>query len=454
MITDADLEMISRQWLTEEHQPAAPTAYSAKALAKTVLKRSVERGITRAQLTELFEERERAKGVSSAQEWLQIVIRDARCQPEHCLNNKTQHIQFLYEAYRPQYFWFEAFDMLRKFLLMGLPLLTRLASPDSNTEAVWGTILMMLLLFVISITDPYIKKSDQYLALPTHFQLVVTMVAGLGRGSMENDDDTDIFVAVLVLLPASVIIVILIYMIIDPELESPFAKKVIEKWNAFQKGAQSRAATKLKPALERRLQRVGLEWADVEPYLVQIDSAKEVQEAIEDPQAFMDKWLATELREETRKKLYMRLRLRLEPEVLTCGLAWADVEVPVQAELEEIKTLQDCADLISTFIADPVAFVERVSRASGPAAKKLAIMHLKPRLEPHLQARGLEWADVVPVLETIDSIEELCAAVGDPEALLERILQYMEPVLSALPPANPKTKRKKQLIKKVKVLPV
>jgi hypothetical protein len=44
--------------------------------------------------------------------------------------------------------------------------------------------------------------------------------------------------------------------------------------------------------------------------------------------------------------------------------------------------------------------------------------------------------------------------VGDPEALLERILQYMEPVLSALPPANPKTKRKKQLIKKVKVLPV
>jgi hypothetical protein len=46
-------------------------------------------------------------------------------------------------------------------------------------------------------------------------------------------------------------------------------------------------------------------------------------------------------------------------------------------------------------------------------------MHLKPRLDPYLHARGLEWADVVQVLETIDSIEELRAAADDPEALLE-----------------------------------
>jgi hypothetical protein len=63
------------------------------------------------------------------------------------------------------------------------------------------------------------------------------------------------------------------------------AQKVVEKWNAFQNGmhfiserAQNRAARKLKRALERRLQRVGLEWADVEPYVEQIDSMKEIQE--------------------------------------------------------------------------------------------------------------------------------------------------------------------------------
>jgi hypothetical protein len=204
-VTDADLQMISRQWLAEEDHPTAPAAQSAKVLVKSVLKRSGERGIHRAQLTELFEERERANGSRAAQEWLRIAIREARCKVD-----KTQHIRFLYAAYRPQYFWFEAFDMLRKFLLTGLPLLTRLASPDSNTEAVWGTVLMSLLAFGIALADPY-RKSDQYLALPAHLQLVITMVAGMGEASMKNDNGTDIFVAVLVLLPSSVIIVILVY---------------------------------------------------------------------------------------------------------------------------------------------------------------------------------------------------------------------------------------------------
>jgi hypothetical protein len=426
-VTDADLQMISRQWLAEEQQPTAPTAHSAKALAKTVLKRSGERGITRAQLTELFEERARATGLSSAQEWLRIVVRDARCDVD-----KTHHVKFLYEAYRPQYFWFEAFDMLRKFLLTGLPLLTRLASPDSNTEAVWGTVLMSIFLFGIGLMDPYIKKSDQYLALPAHLQLVITMVAGMGEASMENDSDTGIFVAVLVLFPASVIIVTLVYMIIDPELEMWPAKKVVEKWNAFQEGAQNRAAKKLKPVLERWLQRVGLEWADVEPFVEKVDSVEEIQEAIEDPGALWDRWLATELQAETRERLYMRLRLRLEPEVLARGLAWADIEAPIRAEFEDIKTLQDWVDLTDTVFVDSVAFLERVSRAGGPAAKKLAIVHLKPRLEPYLQAQGLVWADVVPVLEAIDSIEELRAALEYPEGLLERVSRASGPAAKKL----------------------
>jgi hypothetical protein len=501
-VTDEDLKKISRKLAEASEQSTSSDTASKrrsrhdstlKGLAKTVLNRGAgETGIERTQLIELFEERARAKGLNSAKEWLQIIVRDARCDVD-----KTDHIKFLYGAYRPRYFWFEAFDMLRKFLLTGLPLLTRLVSPDSNTEAVWGTMLMSLLACGIALADPYIKRCDRHLALPANFQLVITMVAGMGEASMKNDSDTDIFVAVFVLLPASVIIVILVYMIIDPELETWLAKKVIAKWTAFQKGAIDRVEKRLKPVFEGRLQAVGLEWADIAPYMEQLDSLEEIQEAIEDPQAFMDKWLATKLREETRKRLYMRLRLRLEPEVLRYGLVWADVEAPIQAELEEIKTLQDWADLISTFIADPVAFVERVSRAkklaimhlkprlephlrarglewadvvpvletidsieelraavddpealleqvskaSSPAAKKLAIMHLKPRLEPHLRARGLEWADVVPVLETIDSIEELRAAVDDPEALLCRVSHFSDPVLRVLPPAKPKKKK-------------
>ena len=100
--------------------------------------------------------------------------------------------------------------MLRKFLLTGFPLLTRLIWQDSNTEAVWGTMLMTGLLIYISSADPYVRKSDQYLSTPTHLQLVVTMVAGLGESMMEQDESTDIFVAVAVLLPAMLIVLVLV----------------------------------------------------------------------------------------------------------------------------------------------------------------------------------------------------------------------------------------------------
>ena len=43
--------------------------------------------------------------------------------------------------------------------------------------------------------------------------------------------------------------------------------------------------------------------------------------------------------------------------------------------IDSVGELQEAVD-------DPVAFVEKLAKASGPAAKKLAIMRLKPKLEP------------------------------------------------------------------------
>ena len=69
-----------------------------------------------------------------------------------------------------------------------------------------------------------------------------------------------------------------------------------------------------------------------------------------------------------------------------------------------LETIDSVGELKEA-VADPEAFLARLADASGPAAKKLAIMHLKPKLEPHLRDQGLEWADVLPVLETVDSID-------------------------------------------------
>jgi hypothetical protein len=110
------------------------------------------------------------------------------------------------------------------------------------------------------------------------------------------------------------------------------------------------------------------------------------------------------------KLLVWCLRPAVEPVLLKHGLQWEDA-LPVLEKIGSITELQAAAK-------DPMSFVQEVANTAGQTAKKLAIMHLKPQLEPYLQAQGLEWADVVPVLETIDSLEELRAATEDPEALL------------------------------------
>ena len=54
-------------------------------------------------------------------------------------------------------------------------------------------------------------------------------------------------------------------------------------------------------------------------------------------------------------------------------------------------------------LQDPTAFLERLAESMGPAAKKIALAKLRPRLEPLLEKQGLEWADVVPALEEVRS---------------------------------------------------
>ncbi len=71
--------------------------------------------------------------------------------------------------------------------------------------------------------------------------------------------------------------------------------------------------------------------------------------------------------------------------------------------LEMVDTVEE----LTAAINDPEAFLKKLAEASGPAAKKLLIAQLHPKLTPLLEQHGLEWEDVVPAIETIDSVEEL-----------------------------------------------
>jgi hypothetical protein len=127
----------------------------------------------------------------------------------------------------PEFYWFEAFEMIRKFTLTGLPLLTRLVSQGSNTESVWGTMLTAAFTVYINSVAPYIDDTDQRLSLCAQFHLVTTMIAGMGNGVMEPSDGSEIFIVLAVIVPAAVLIAILIYGVIDPEYKTWFARKCV-----------------------------------------------------------------------------------------------------------------------------------------------------------------------------------------------------------------------------------
>ena len=57
---------------------------------------------------------------------------------------------------------------------------------------------------------------------------------------------------------------------------------------------------------------------------------------------------------------------------------------------------------LQTAVEDPSSFLDSLATAGSPAAKRIAIATLKPKLKAELKERGLKWDDVEPALEEID----------------------------------------------------
>ena len=106
------------------------------------------------------------------------------------------------------------------------------------------------------------------------------------------------------------------------------------------------------------------------------------------------------------------------------GLTWSDV-LPA---LELVTSVEQLANALE----HPSDFLEQLAASMGPAAKKLALAMLKPKVEPLANKMGLEWRDVLPALELVDSVEELHAAVAEPEAFLLRLGEAMGPAAKRL----------------------
>ena len=84
-----------------------------------------------------------------------------------------------------------------------------------------------------------------------------------------------------------------------------------------------------------------------------------------------------------------------------------------------VSTIED----VQSALDDPEAFAKKLlATVVGPAAKKLLIGQLRPRLEPTLmKLQGISWAQALPALERIDDLMVLDAGLRDPAALVGQL---------------------------------
>jgi hypothetical protein len=70
--------------------------------------------------------------------------------------------------------------MLRKFCLVGLPILTHQATSQSaHIEDAYGMFVVLLSMLAYSSGEPYVEKADTWLQLPVQVELQIVLICGM-----------------------------------------------------------------------------------------------------------------------------------------------------------------------------------------------------------------------------------------------------------------------------------
>mmetsp|Transcript_45249 Transcript_45249/g.112481 ORF Transcript_45249/g.112481 Transcript_45249/m.112481 type:complete len:235 (-) Transcript_45249:613-1317(-) len=113
-----------------------------------------------------------------------------------------------------------------------------------------------------------------------------------------------------------------------------------------------------------------------------------------------------------------RVRPTLEPKLLCLGLEWDDFLALVE-RLRDVDTLQ--AELPRALVDTEGFLKEILLEVGGPLAVKLAARMLKAKVKPLAEPHG-HWSLLEPAIDSIDSLEELLRFAEDPERFVREAL--------------------------------
>jgi len=180
---------------------------------------------------------------------------------------------------------------------------------------------------------------------------------------------------------------------------------------------------RLRPKLEPLVLAEGLDWNDAQRAMDSVEDVGLLESGIAEPVIFFEKLAGTNL--SLNKKLTIaRLEPELEPLVVKEALAWSDVELALDS-INSIETLKAAR-------SDPTGFFCVLKEQHSAIAKKLAVLQLKPQLEPITSKEGLEWSEVQSALDEFSKIEKIKHAVSFPEAFLNELASSGTPAAEKL----------------------
>jgi hypothetical protein len=136
-------------------------------------------------------------------------------------DDRAQRTGFLWKAYRPRYYWFEVFDMFRKFLLTGLPLiLNNLAADSDELSLAVGLLASMLGMVAYAAASPFADQQDSLLMLPTQMQVTLVMVCGMLMKFVDGDPVGQLCIAFLVIASCLPILGFGVYLLWNPDFDA------------------------------------------------------------------------------------------------------------------------------------------------------------------------------------------------------------------------------------------
>jgi hypothetical protein len=388
-----------------------------------------------------FESLRARAGYQKAKHFIQHKARDASL--------IAHRYKFLWGPYDVGRWYFEVLDMIRRFLVIGLPQVLRAVAPNAGIQIYLGLLVLSVSPVAYSAMDPYKDRNEQRLMIFTQLASTVVVLCGMvydkiGPGSVSNW-----IVTVIILVTLCPMLLVLLFFVFYPNGRD--RRLLFKRWSDRMPAYCSRRAHAVMDAwndLQGVLRRIGQENEQVgnavDAAIASIKDGDMEEDDVKDVMRLCGKIVAAAsicnvetVQECTRELLGLFgvnstqanavvtsvgarlliwcLKPKLELQLRKTGLEWADV-VPVLETIDSVEELKDA-------MADPMDKLTKMAEASVPLAKKLAIMRLKPELEPQLRKTGLEWADVVPALETIDSVEELKDAMAEPAAFLARLAE-------------------------------